>query len=197
MNIYSAKMQHNSDTIERLVVMQYNTFQIKNKLFRVFISMVMLVYGVLMSGKQLITPYLCLFLGCVILAGLNVRPKSEAKKLISQMGRRFPSSDYSFSENSFLDGAGASPISYSSLIKLIDDRAYLYLYVSRQSAYMIDRNTVKGPEGLDGFKDFLAQKAGLKWSRSKNFWLFSIKDLRSCDGTHSDDDGPRLSDRHR
>lgn len=196
MNTYTAKMKHSADTIERLVVMQYNTFQTRNKFLRVFLAMAMLVYGVYMSGRQMITPYLCLFLGCILLAGLNVRPKSNAKKLIAQMGGRFPSSDYSFSDNSFTDGAGASPVPYSSLIKLIDDRAYLYLYISQQSAYMIDRSTFKGPEGLDGFKDFLAKKTGLKWSRGTSFWTFSIKDLRSSGGNHSGDDGPRLSDRH-
>lgn len=196
MNTYTAKMKHNAGTIERLVLMQYNTFQTRNKLLRVFLAMAMLVYGVYMSGRQMVTPYLCLFLGCVLLAGMNVRPKSNAKKLIAQMGGRFPSSDYSFSDSSFLDGAGASPVPYSSLIKLIDDRAYLYLYVSRQSAYMIDRSTVKGPDGPDGFKEFLAEKTGLKWSRSTNFWTFSIRDLRSSGGSRGGEDGPRLSDRH-
>ena len=159
--------------------------------------MAMLVYGVYMSGRQMITPYLCLFLGCVLLAGLNVRPRSNARKLISQMGGRFPRSDYSFHEKNFSDGAGASPIPYSSLIKLIDDRSYLYLYVSKQSAYMLDRSTVNGPDGLEGFKVFLTDKTGLKWSRGTNFWTFSIKDLRSSGGKQSSEDGPRLGDRHR
>lgn len=196
MNTYTAKMKHNAGTIERLVLMQYNTFQTRNKLLRVFLAMAMLVYGVYMSGRQMVTPYLCLFLGCVLLAGMNVRPRSSAKKLIAQMGGRFPSSDYCFSESSFLDGAGASPVPYAKLIRLIDDRAYLYLYVSRQSAYMIDRSTVKGPDGPDGFKEFLAEKTGLKWSRSTNFWTFSIRDLRSSGGSRGGEDGPRLSDRH-
>ena len=197
MSTYTAKMKHSADTIERLVVMQYITVQTTNKLIRVFLAMAMLVYGVYMSGRQMITPYLCLFLGCVLLAGLNVRPKSNARKLISQMGGRFPRSDYSFHEKNFSDGAGASPIPYSSLIKLIDDRSYLYLYVSKQSAYMLDRSTVNGPDGLEGFKVFLTDKTGLKWSRGTNFWTFSIKDLRSSGGKQSGEDGPRLGDRHR
>ena len=197
MSTYTAKMKHSADTIERLVVMQYNTFQTRNKLIRVFLAMAMLVYGVYMSGRQMITPYLCLFLGCVLLAGLNVRPRSNARKLISQTGGRFHRSDYSFQEKNFSDGAGASPIPYSSLIKLIDDRSYLYLYVSKQSAYMLDRSTVNGPDGLEGFKVFLADKTGLKWSRGTNFWTFSIKDLRSSGGKQSGEEGPRLSDRHR
>ena len=56
MNTYTAKMKHSADTIERLVVMQYNTFQTRNKFLRVFLAMAMLVYGVYMSGRQMITP---------------------------------------------------------------------------------------------------------------------------------------------
>ena len=39
MNTYTAKMKHSADTIERLVVMQYNTFQTRSKFLRVFLAM--------------------------------------------------------------------------------------------------------------------------------------------------------------
>ena len=78
--LYTAVMKHNADTIEKLVLMQYNTFQVGKKISLILISLVLIAYGVFTFSSGMITSYFCLFLGCVMIAGLNVRSKSNAKK---------------------------------------------------------------------------------------------------------------------
>lgn len=196
--LYTAVMKHNAETIEKLVLMQYNTFQLKNKIVMAIISIAFIVYGVFTFSTGMITSYLCLFLGCVMIAGLNVRAKSNAKKIIAQMGNRFPSSQYYFTSTGFRDSEKGKEIPYQNIIKLIDDRQFLYLYISRESAYMVNNASVYGEGGLAGLKNLTSEKTGLKWTKPSSFWSFNINSIRDLFGRKSSAyEGERLSDSHR
>lgn len=194
--LYTAKMQHNAATIEKLVVMQYNTFQTVNKLVRYLIGAVMIAYGLITYDKGMFTTYLCLLLGGFMLASVNLRPKHNAKLILQQIGRKFPSSEYFFSANGFKDSEKSKEIPYKNLIKIIDDRKYLYLYVSKQSAYMVNGDTVLGKDGLNGLRALIAEKSGIRWSSPATFWNFSIRNLRdAASGREEIFTGERLSDK--
>ena len=196
--LYTALMKHNAETIEKLVLMQYNTFQLKNKIAMIIISIELIVYGVFTFSTGMITSYLCLFLGCVMIAGLNVRAKSNAKKIIAQMNNNFPSSQYYFSSTGFRDSEKGKEIPYQKIIKLIDDKQYLYLYISRESAYMVNNASVYGEGGLSGLKNLTSDKTGLKWTKPSSFWSFNIHTIRELLGRESSSfEGERLSDNHR
>ena len=195
---YTALMKHNAESIEKLVLMQYNSFQVRNKLVRVAFAFVMLVYGVVTAGKGLFTSYLCLILGSMILAGLNVRPKSNARKLIAQMNGTFPSSEYYFTDHGFRDSKDGKEIPYQKLIRLIDDKDFLYLYISKESAYMVDNRSVYGADGLKGLKTLIKEKTGLSWRKPSSFWTFNIYSLQELFGRTKDAfEGERLRDPHR
>ena len=74
------------------------------------------------------------------------------------------------------------------LIKLVEDRRYIYLYVSSQSAYMVDKASIKGGT-VDEFKTYLADKTKLKWTRPVSLLTFGIKDIIKRDDSFQ---GPRL-----
>lgn len=195
--LYTALMKHNAGTIEKLVLMQYNTFQVRNKLIQILLSLLFIGYGVFTFRSGMVTSYLCLFLGCVMIAGLDVRAKSNARKIIAQMNNRFPSSEYYFTSTGFKDSEKSKAIPYTELIKLIDDRKYLYLYVSKESAYMVANASLYGDGGLEGLKTLLSEQAGIKWSRPASFWNFNIYSLRELFGKKSSSfEGERLPDRH-
>ena len=196
--LYTAVMKHNADTIEKLVLMQYNTFQVGKKISLILISLVLIAYGVFTFSSGMITSYFCLFLGCVMIAGLNVRPKSNARKIIAQMNNRFPSSEYYFSSTGFKDSEKSKEISYQSLIKLIDDKKYLYLYISKESAYMVNASSVYGEGGVNGLKNLISEKAGCKWTKPSSFWSFNINNMRELFGNRTSRfEGERLKDNHR
>ena len=196
--LYTALMKHNAETIEKLVLMQYNTFQIRKKIVMILISLALIAYGVFTYRSGMITSYFCLFLGCVMIAGLDVRAKSNAKKIIAQLNNKFPSSQYYFSSAGFRDSEKGKEIPFQSLIKLLDDKKYLYLYVSRESAYMVNNASVYGEGGLDGLKQLISDKAGIKWSKPSSFWNFNIHTLRELlEKKTSSFKGERLPDNHR
>lgn len=173
--MYRAKMKHNASTITKLVQTQYDTFQFKNKLVQTLIGFGLIFFG-LFAPKEWFMPWIALFVGCVMLANINTVPKSQAKKLLAQMGQKYPQSDYTFSEDSFRYYDKGDPISYKALIRLVEDKRYCYLYVSEMSAYMVDKTTVTGGT-VEAWMEFLSGKADLPWTRPASLLTFRLKDL--------------------
>lgn len=193
---YTARMKHTADTITKLVLMQYNTFQVAKKVIRIVIAVGLIVYGVMSFSSGMITPLIAFFFGSVLISGTDVRAKYNAKKIIKQMNGRFPSSEYTFTETGFKDAEKSAEIPYGKLIKLIDDKEYLYLYISTQSAYMVDSSTVTGKNGLEGLKELVSDKANLQWVSPVTFFNFNIYSFRDKTKRKKDKDrGPRIGDR--
>lgn len=185
---YRAKMQHSKATIQKLVQTQYDTFQFHKKLIHMAIAFGLILFG-LYADQTMFMPLIALFVGCVMLANINAYPKAQARQVLEMMGGKYPKSDYFFRETEFSFNAEADPIPYSRLIRLVEDRDYLYLYVSQQSAYMVDKATISQGKDMD-LKDFLAIETGLKWTRPANLLNFKLRDfLPEKQDKHQ---GPRL-----
>lgn len=173
--MYHAKMKHSQRTIAKLVQTQYDTFQFKNKVVQALVGFGLVLFGLFAPG-EMIMPWIALFVGCVMLANLNTVPKRQTKKLLAQMGKKYPQSDYTFGEEGFRYYDKGDTIGYKSLIRLVEDNQYCYLYVSTVSAYMVDKGTVTGGS-VEEFKAFLADKADLSWTRPASLLTFRLKDL--------------------
>lgn len=167
---YTAKMKYSAETITKLTEMQYNVFQYREKLMLILASVFSLFLGFYMKSNSIIG-VLLIFIGCILITGLNTRPRSIARMLIKQFNGVYPSLSYTFSQSGFASDQEKSEMNYSSVIRLIEDKKYLYIYVTKEKAYMIDSSTLS-PNNLDGFKEFISSKTGLKWS--KPFSLFSL-----------------------
>lgn len=175
MNVIHAEMVHSEKTLTRLALTRYNSFQYGRKLLRFLLAMALVLYG-LYGDKHLIMPYFSLAAGCLLAANLDARPKAQARQVAAQMKGRFPHSFYSFSQTGFRYYKDGDEISYKKLIRLVEDREYLYLYVSPESAYMVDKSTVSGGEAT--LKALLAEKSGLKWTRPFNLLTFRLHSLQ-------------------
>lgn len=173
--MYTAKMKHDASTITRLVEMQGNIFQFGRKIAHIVLAMVLILIGLYVKGNY-IMPLVCLLAGCMLITGLNVPYRVQAKKLCEQMGGHFPESAYTFDETGFRDGEKSSLTSYKQLIALVDDKAYLYLYISKFSAYMVDKSTVSGGDA-EGLKQYLAKQTGLDWRRPNTLLNFRFRSL--------------------
>lgn len=188
MPIYRAKMKHSEDTIKKLVQTQYDTFQFGRKLLNTVIAFGLILFG-LYADQSMFMPLIALFVGCILLANLNAVPRMRAREVLQQMGGKFPRSDYSFLEKGFKFYDKGELLPYSSLIRLVEDRQYLYLYVSEQSAYMVDKDTVTGGS-VDDLKTFLKIETGLTWNRPASLLSFKLKDVFQKKETEYQ--GPRL-----
>lgn len=186
MDKITAKMVHSRDTIIRLSMTQYNCFEFKSKMVRFLLAMVLIIYG-LYADPSMITPMIALFFGCILIANLSLRPRLRAAKVIEQLHGQFPVSDYVFHRTSFTDGSNGKAIPYSSLIRLVEDQEYIYLYISQESAYMVEKSGISC--GAEALKDFLAEKTGLPWTRPASLLTFRFPSVFKRDEPF---EGPRL-----
>ena len=187
MPIYRAKMRHSAATIKQLIQTGYDVFQFKRKLLNTVIAFGLIIFG-LYADQSMFMPWIALFVGCVMLANLNIIPKTQAREWLKQTGNEFPKSDYRFYEKEFSFNEKEKPVPYKRLIRLIEDRQYLYLYVAEQSGFMVDKGTVTGGT-VSELKTYLEIETGMKFSRPANMFSFKITDLFPKKDNYK---GPRL-----
>ena len=139
---YRAKMEHNRQTIYKLVQTQYDTFQFHKKLIHAALALGMILYG-LYADSTMITPLIALFVGCVMLANLNAYPRMQAKQVLEMMGEEYPKSDYHFEEDHFTFNEEAEAV-----ISLRQNNITVTLKVARISSVIIFRHRCNRRKGL-------------------------------------------------
>ena len=68
-------------------------------------------------------------------------------------------------------------IPYRDFTRLVEDRQFLYLFVTRNSICMMEKDSLK-PSDIMAFAKFMEEKTGLKWRAEKSFLSMSIYDIR-------------------
>lgn len=175
----TASMRHTEQTLRRLSKTQYDTFCFGRKAVQAVCGLILIGMGI--AGGNAMLSVLCLFAGCWLCMNTDAPAKVRAGKVIGSMNGRFPFTRYRFSPTEILLDAGEDDdgepkrIAYASLIRLVEDEGYLYLYISRLSAYMIDKATI-APD-LASLKALIAKQTGLTWTRPTSFFNFSLRTL--------------------
>ena len=175
MELYSAGMRHSAETVRQFTLLQYNTFEWWRKLLFFLLSAALIVFGV--SSLSSLPMIFCLFAGCLILTNLDSRANSVADGVIEAMQGSYPLLRYSFSGSAFTDGANRPEVPYKRLLRLIADEKYLYLFTSKASGYMIEKESVQGPDGADGLMALISRETGLGWEKPFSLLTFRLRDL--------------------
>lgn len=177
MTRYTAKMNYSEDTVYKLTEMQHRTFQAGRRIAMIISAVAALLIG-LRLGLGSTVGILCFFAGCILLTGINSRPRATAKAFVSELKGNYPHMVYTFTDYGFSSQEEKAETPYSSVIKLVDDGAYYYIYVSTERAYMVDAATVRSQKGNADFKEYIAKKTSLSWTRPLNLFNFNIKTLK-------------------
>lgn len=174
--LYTAEMKYNEDAVKRTCQMQFDTFQWQTKLVGIVVSLVLIGFGVGGLIQNASLRILSVAMGCIMLTSVDARAKSNARALLRAFDGKFPETIYSFTEKGFSHTSSKGQISYDSVIRLMEDELYLYIYVSRESAYMVSKAVVSGEDGAEGLKKMIANACGMEWSLP-----LSAKKLRISD----------------
>ena len=198
---YSAEITFSEETVKRLCLTQYNTFQWKKKFSRFIVAVLFIIAGIILSGNRAIS--LCMIaVGCFLITSSTLAPNQLARQVLKDFNGKFPIVHYYFGpEGICLNKEGRDPFEYSEIIRLIEDKEFLYLYVGEMSAHMIDSSTIKGKDEKDGLKKYISAKTGLEWNPPLtvlNISLSNILKYRDYDKKHSREPftGERLPDYH-
>ena len=119
-----------------------------------------------------------LLVGAWLLVSRDFPAAVRADRALTQRKARLPDMHYGFGPGAVrLTGEGSMDIPYGNFTRLVEDRQYLYLFVSRNSVCMMEKASLK-PADLMAFAAFLEEKTGLKWRAEKPFLSMSLYDLR-------------------
>ena len=174
---YRAKITHTEKTVEQLYKMQYYVYEKPRMILRMLIGF-SLVLTAVVTGFPTWAKALLLLFGAWLLVSRDFPAAVRADRALSERKAKLPNMSYSFGPEAVnLTGEGSMDIPYSNFTRLVEDRQFLYLFVTRNSICMIEKDSVK-PADIMAFAKYMEEKTGLKWRAEKSFLSMSIYDIR-------------------
>lgn len=166
------KMQHTEETIHRLAKVQYDTYCMGQKLVSFALALVLLLLGTAkVFGNS--TSLVLIAFGCWSLMGMNVPARRNARKIIEWAKGNLPVSELQFSDDCIhIRGDGKdNQLKYEDIYSLISDGEYLYLFISRNSAYMLPIGNACGEE----LRNYISRRCALPVERPGSLLRFNLK----------------------
>ena len=177
--LYRAKITHTEKTVEQLYKMQYYVYEKPRILLRALVG-----FGLVAAAVAAELPTwgraLLLLVGAWLLVSRDFPAAVRADRALSARKARLPGMNYGFGPDKLhLSGEGSMDIPYDRLTRLVEDKQYVYLFVSRTSVCMMEKTSLK-PDDLMAFAKFLEDRTGLKWRAEKPLLSMSIYDMRQA-----------------
>ena len=173
---YRAKIDHTEKTIMTLFRVEYHVYEQKKMLFRFLLGIAIVFAGVFLSLPTWARAVL-LLIGAWFIASLDFPSQLRADRTLEARKGVLPRMSYEFYEDELkISGEGAMSIPYKKLSRLVEDREYLFLFLSRESVCMLESDSLQ-PKEPDSFKTFVAEKTGLVWQREKSLLSIGLTDL--------------------
>ena len=177
--IYRASIKHTEKTVEQLYKMQYCVYEKPRIFLRLLIG-----FGLVAAAAAGAFPTwakaLLLLVGAWLLVSRDFPAAVRADRALTDRKAKLPNMNYSFGPEALhLTGEGSMDIPYQKFTRLVEDKQYCYLFVSRNSVCMLAKDAVK-PADIMAFAAFLEEKTGLKWRAEKPFLSMSVYDMRQA-----------------
>ena len=159
--LYTAGMVHNEKSIRRLAILQYDLFQPYRKYVILLAGFAMILFG-FFGGLNLQGAGVCVFLGCLCLWFSKAPAQVTANRMVEAIRGKYPHTELYFREDevAVTDGKDWFYMPYGMIQRVVQDKEYYYLWLTRATSYMIDKSTV-APADLKAFQKFLEEKTGL------------------------------------
>lgn len=174
---WRGRIDHTEDSIHALFRTQYYTYYFGRVL-------ACALAGLGMAGAALLLPMpmwaegLLLLLGTLLFAGRGFPAALRAEDTIEARNGVLPSSECTFTAKDVIlrENKAEKHLRYRDFDRLIQDKAYLYLFLNRSALVMVDRRTV-GP-GSDGeLMEFAAKKCGKEWESCLSLLTLNLRDV--------------------
>ena len=121
-----------------------------------------------------------LLIGILIVTNADVRGRAMGRKMCKFMEGWWPLMKFSFEEEGIHSETYREKMvtPYRDVIRLIDERAFYYVFTGPNTAFMIDKSTLS-PKDQDGFMAMLMRRTGQDWTAAGGFpWTFKALQLK-------------------
>ncbi len=173
---YTARIDHTEKTINALFRAEYHAFEQRRMLFRFLLGLGLILAAFLVPMPKWVKAIL-LLLGAWFAASLDFPSQIRADRTIEARHGVLPGMRYEFHpDRVVLTGEGSMTIPYGKFTRLMQDRDYLYLFISRDSVCMLERASLK-PQPPETFMRFIEEKTGLNWRREFSYFSLNLADI--------------------
>ena len=174
--IYKAEIQHNEKTVQNLYRTQYYAYEKMRIFIRFLIGLAMIIAAVSVSmpvwGKCIL-----LLIGAWIVVSPDFPAQVRSDKVIQIRKGNFPHIKYEFYDDKMkISDKKSENILYKDLTKLINDKKYFYLFITKNSVCMIDKETFFNQD-TENFVKFIENKTGMKFHTQKSVFALNLQDL--------------------
>lgn len=175
---YTAEIKHSEATIRAMAKAQFDAFRPVSYTVMLLVSLLLLGAALFWQGASQPLKIIMIMIGSFTIVGLNTPSKQLADQVIKSLNGKFPRIGYAFGEDSVqLTGAvTGNTLLYSDILRLVESKEYLYIFIQNKSAYMIDRGSIR-PDA-EALMAFVAEKTGLPWTRNTSILNISLKTIR-------------------
>lgn len=173
---FYGKIEHTEKTIMALYRAQYHAYEKPQMLlwmgFGFALIMIAAFATIPMWAKTIL-----LLIGAWLVISMDFPSQVRADRAVEARRGNLPKMEYEFHKDAVkVSGEGSMSIPYKKIVRLAEDKGYLYMFMDKDSICMVDRNTIK-PKSVDEFKEFIAKKTGLDWQNEKSLLAMNLADV--------------------
>ena len=176
--IYKAGIDHTEKTIQELYKTQYYTYEKIRIIIRFLIGLALIIAAVSLYlpiwGRGAM-----LLLGTWMAVSTDFPAQVRADKVLQSRKGNLPGFIYEFFDDKIKLSSNynkSMDIPYNKLTKLLYDKEYFYLFISKKSVCMIDKKTFFNQDTED-FMKFIENKTGMKFLIQKSILAMNIHDI--------------------
>lgn len=157
-----ASIHHSEETCRRLSKVQYQKYDITRKAVRWILGGIPIVIGLLFGLDTTIGILFFLFAMFFLYKTANSY-ESEGVRAFQGTPEAYRHVEYTFHGKKMVVMAGGieKTVPYDQLYALVEDEHYLYLFLNRNQAHMLDCATIQG--GPEQLKAHLSKATGKSW----------------------------------
>ena len=173
MSKYTAKIVYDEKTVLKLDSVITSMYNMKRRLVPLALCVILILCGIY-AGFNTAKGVICILMGAFLFPIATKSESSQARQILQVMKGRVLTMEYSFEKDKFICKTlnGETECGYNTIIRLVEDNDYMYLFQKTTQACMIDKKTLT-PATPTAFKRELSEATGMKWERPKS--LMSLK----------------------
>lgn len=179
--MYSAFIEYSPENLRRLNKIINSTFKLGIKAIYISICLAFFVAGAYF-GLQDSKGVMLVCIGCFLLPSMRALENSRVNNAIKQLNGNIIKVNYSFYDDCFVcsNEKENNKFSYDSIIRLVEQNEYLYMFPNKYQAYMIKISSLAPSEreNRKSFKDFISFKTGLEWTKPVSLLNINLKRIR-------------------
>lgn len=156
-------MVFDDDSIRQMFRAEYYTYERIRWLIRLCIAIAMIMLA-LFADLSVALKVICLLMGCWLITSRDFASKIQAERVLEKRYGMTSSVKWSFT-NSEIRGDGKNIFTYHEVDRLVEDKAWFYIFKDRQSAVMVPKAALQ-PGEEEGFRKFIEKKTHKKWRKN-------------------------------